>query len=139
MSTNSLSNSSTVLTIYLRTHISTLNSLLLHFATLINTYLTKSLPHINPNLIILGNTFYIQCILYYFTIHFIFIMMEIFAYYASIMCSMLLPPYYAGIIGSCLFSRSFVKTIQEFSNDTSFIAKYDRSIRVIMIQPTSSI
>ena len=62
MSINSLSSSSTVLKIYLRTHINTLNSLLFHFATLVNTYLTKSLPHINPNLTILGKT----CILYNF-------------------------------------------------------------------------
>ena len=62
MSINSLSSSSIVLTIYLCTHINTLNSLLLHFATLVNTYLTKSLPRINPNLTILGKT----CILYNF-------------------------------------------------------------------------
>ena len=62
MSINSLSSSSTVIKIYLRTHINTLNSLLLHFATLVNTYLTKSLPHINPNLTILGKI----CILYNF-------------------------------------------------------------------------
>ena len=76
MSINSLSSSSTVLTIYLRTHINTLNSLLLHFATFVNTYLTKSLQHINPNLTILGKT----CILYIFSI-----MLAIFAYYAGIM------------------------------------------------------
>ena len=69
MSINSLSSSSTVLTIYLRTHINTLNSLLLHFATLVNTYLTKSLPHIIPNLTILDKT----CILY-----------KYFSYYAGI-------------------------------------------------------
>ena len=73
MSINSLSSSSTVLTIYLHTHINTLNS---HFATLVNIYLTKSLPNINPNLTILGKT----CILYNF-----FIMLAIFAYYAGIM------------------------------------------------------
>ena len=76
MSINSLSSSSTVLKIYLHTHINTLNSLLFHFATLVNTYLTKSLPHINPNLTILGKT----CILYNFSI-----MLAIFAYYAGIM------------------------------------------------------
>ena len=48
MSINSLSSSTTVLTIYLRTQINILNSLLLYFETLVNTYLTKSLPHINP-------------------------------------------------------------------------------------------
>ena len=62
MSINSLSRSTTVLTIYLCTQINTLNSLLLHFATLVNTYLTHSLPYINPNLIILGKT----CILYHY-------------------------------------------------------------------------
>ena len=77
MSINSLSSSSIVLTIiYLCTHINILNSLLLHFATLVNIYLTKSLPRINPNLAILGKT----CILYNF-----FIMLAIFAYYAGIM------------------------------------------------------
>ena len=73
MSINSLSSSSTVLTIYLRTHINTLNFLLLHFASLVNTYLAKSLTHINPNL----------------TIHLLYIffpiMLAIFAYYAGIM------------------------------------------------------
>ena len=43
MSITSLSSS----TIYVHTHINTLNSLLLHFVTLVNTCLTKSLPHIN--------------------------------------------------------------------------------------------
>ena len=61
MSINSLSSSSAVLTIYLHTHISTLNSVLLHFATLVNVYLTKSLPHITQNFTILGKT-----ILYFF-------------------------------------------------------------------------
>ena len=100
MSINSLSSSSTVLTIYLRTHINTVNSLLLHFATLFNAYLTKSLPHINPNLTILGKT----CILYNFFFHYIcwqFLPIMLALY------SMLLPPYYAqnyaGIIGSSLF------------------------------------
>ena len=99
MSINSLSSSSTVLTIYLRTQINILNSLLLHFATLVNTYLTKSLPHINPNLTILDKT----CILNNFFHHagnFLPIMLAL--------CSMLLPPYYAqnyaGIIGSSLLS-----------------------------------
>ena len=73
MSINSLSSSSTVLTIYLCTHINTLNSLLLHF---VNTYLTKSLPRINPNLTTQGKT----CILYIFSI-----MLASFAYYAGIM------------------------------------------------------
>ena len=77
MSINSLSSSSTVLIIYLRTHINTLNSLLLHFATLVNTYLTKPLPHINLNLTILGKT----CILHTFPI-----MLAIFAYYAGNFC-----------------------------------------------------
>ena len=97
MSINSLSISSTVLTIYLRTHINTLNSFLLHFATLVNTYLTKSLPHINPNLTILGKA----CILYsffHYGSNFLPIMLAL--------CSMLLPPYYAqnyaGIMGSSL-------------------------------------
>ena len=62
MSINSLSSSSTVLTIHLHTHINTLNSVLLHFATLVNIYLTKSLPHITQNFTILGKT----CILYNF-------------------------------------------------------------------------
>ena len=62
MSINSISSSSTVLTVYLRTHISTLKSVLLHFVTLVNTYVAKSLPHINPNLTILGK----KCILYNF-------------------------------------------------------------------------
>ena len=83
MSINSLSSSSTVLIIYLRTHINTLNSLLLHFATLVNTYLTKPLPHINLNLTILGKT----CILHTFPLcwQFLPIMLAIFAYYAGIM------------------------------------------------------
>ena len=76
MSINNLSSSSTILTIYLRTHINTLNSLLLHFATLVNIYLTKSLPHIKPNLTILGKT----CILYIFSI-----MLAIFSYYVGFM------------------------------------------------------
>ena len=74
MSINSLSSFSTVLTIYLRTHINTLNSLLLHFATLVNTHLAKSLTHINPNPTI--HSFYI---------FFVPIMLTIFAYYAGIM------------------------------------------------------
>ena len=90
MSINSLSSSSTVLTIYLHTHINTLNS---HFATLVNIYLTKSLPHINPNLTILGKT----CILYNF-----FPLCWQFLPIMLALCSMLLPPYYVGIIGSSL-------------------------------------
>ena len=97
MSINSLSSSSTVLTIYLHTHINTLNSLLLHFTTLVNTYLTKSLPHINPNLIILGKT----CFLYNF-----FPLCWQFLPVMLALCSVLLPPYYAqnyaSIIGSSL-------------------------------------
>ena len=73
MSINSLSSSSTILTIYIRTDINTLNSLLLPFATLVNTYITKLLPHINPNLTILGKA----CIFS--------IMLESFAYCAGIM------------------------------------------------------
>ena len=97
MSINNLSSSSTVLTIYLCTHINTLNSLLLHFATLFNAYLTKSLPHINPNLTILGKT----CILYNF-----FPLCWQFLPIIMALCLMLLPPYYAqnyaGKIGSSL-------------------------------------
>ena len=97
MSINSLSSSSTVLTIYLCTQINILNSLLLHFATLVNTYLTKSLSHINPNLTILGKTCILNNIFHYAG-NFLRIMLAL--------CSMLLPPYYAqnyaGIIGSSL-------------------------------------
>ena len=104
MSINSLSSSSTILTIYLCTHINTLNFLLLYFVTLVNAYLTKLLPHsycINPNLTILSKT----CILYIFfplCCQILPIMLAL--------CSMLLPPYYAqnyvGIIGSSLESVS---------------------------------
>ena len=73
MSINSLSSSSTVLTIHLRTHINTLNSVLLHYATLVNIYLTKLLPHITQNSQSWAkHAFYI-------------IMLAIFAYYAGIM------------------------------------------------------
>ena len=51
---------------------------------LVNTYLTKSLPHINPNLAILGKT----CILYNFfplCWQILPIMLANFAYYAGIM------------------------------------------------------
>ena len=75
MSISSLSSSSTILTIYLCTHINTLNSFLLHFSTLVNTYLTKLLQHVNPNFTILGKTY----ILYIFSI-----MLSNFAYYAGI-------------------------------------------------------
>ena len=75
MSINSLSSSSTALTFHLRTHINTLNSVLLHFATLVNIYLIKSLPNITQNFTIMGKT----CILYFFSI-----MLAIFAYYAGI-------------------------------------------------------
>ena len=101
MSIISLSTSSTVLIIYLHTHINTLNSLLLHFATLVNTYLTKLLPHINPNLTILGKTF----ILFHYAGNFCLLCWQFLPIMLAL-CSMLLPPYYAqnyaGIIGSSL-------------------------------------
>ena len=104
MSINSLSSSSAVLTIYLRTHINTVNSLLLHFATLLNMYLTKLLPHINPNLTILSKT----CIIYNFSI-----MLEIFAYYAGIMLNaftILLCSKLFCIIGSSLVYGGVIDT-----------------------------
>ena len=107
MSINSLYSSSTVLTNYLPTHTNTLHSFLLHFATSVNTYLTKSLPHINPNLTILGKA----CILYsffHYAGNFLPIMLAL--------CSMLLPLYYAqnyaGIIGSSLTLTTFTTTRQ---------------------------
>ena len=93
MSINNLSSSSTVLTIYLRTHTNTLNSLLLHFATLVNTYLTKNyhiLTQISQSWA--KHAFFPLCW------QFLPVMLAL--------CSMLLPPYYAqnyaGIIGSSL-------------------------------------
>ena len=53
------------------------------FATLVNTYLTKSLPHINPNLTILAK--------HVFDIIFS-IMLAIFAYYAGIMLNAFITP-----------------------------------------------
>ena len=71
---------------------------------LVNTYLTKSLPHINPNLAILGKT----CILY----NFFPLCWQILSIMLAL-CSMLLPPYYAqnyaGIIGSSLHMRQLNK------------------------------
>ena len=70
MSINSLSSSSTVLTVYLRTHINTLNS---HFATLVNIYHYHILTQISQSWA--KHAFYV-----------IFsIMLAIFAYYAGIM------------------------------------------------------
>ena len=86
MSINSISSSSIVLTIYLHTRINTLNSFLLHFATLVNTYY-----HILTQI----SQFWAKHVFYI-----IFsIMLAIFAYSIMLaLCLMLLPPYYAQIM-----------------------------------------